>query len=64
MIDEPARECGESEETVKRYLLLCDLYNRQQDKLRRAVGAGGTREEELLGDIKMIPHTYNSLKIP
>ena len=62
IIDEPTCECGEGEETVKHYLLLCELYDRQRDKLRRAVGAGGMRVEELLGDIKMIPYTIQFIE--
>jgi hypothetical protein len=61
-IDEMTCECGEGEETVKHYLLLCELYDSQRDKLRRVVGAGGMRVEELLGSIKMILDTIKFIE--
>jgi len=41
---------------VKHDHLVCELFDRQRDELRRAVGAGGMRVEKLLGYTKLIPH--------
>jgi rRNA maturation protein Nop10 len=52
--DETCPGCGDTKETVKHYLSVCQKYERLRDKLRRAVGVGGMRLEKLLGDSRKI----------
>ncbi len=60
--DDSTCECGEGEETVEHYLLRCEKYDRQRDRLRRKVGIEGMRTEKLLGDLKLIQHTIKYIK--
>ena len=50
-------ECGAEKETVKHYLLNCELYDEQRDALRRRVGMEGMRSSILLGDPRIIKDT-------
>ena len=61
-IDDPTCECGEGHETVLHYLLKCELFEEQRDRLRRKVGAEGMRIEKLLGDKQMIHDTVEFIK--
>src|SRR6266496_6520521 len=60
--DDSTCECGEGEETVEHYLLRCEKYDRQRDRLRRKVGIEGMRTEKLLGDLKLIQHTIKYIE--
>ena len=60
--DDSTCECGEGEETVEHYLLQCEKYDRQRDRLRRKVGIEGMRTEKLLGDLKLIQHTIKYIE--
>ena len=57
LVDEKTCECGEGEETVKHFLLVCTKYKEQRMELRKKVGARGMKVERLLGDKKLIRHT-------
>ena len=50
-------ECGAAKETIDHFLLNCELYDEERDKLRRKVGAHGMRTCSLLGDKNIIRHT-------
>ena len=54
IIDDPTCTFGCTIETVSHYLIHCENYERERDKLRRKVGARGMRIETLLGDPKHI----------
>ena len=58
----PACECNRAHETIHHYLLKCELFERQTDKLRRKVGAQGMRVEKILGNPKMIGSTIQYIK--
>ena len=55
-------ECGEGNETVAHFLLRCEIFARQREKLIKEIGIGGMRVEELLGDLKCIKHTSQYIK--
>jgi hypothetical protein len=57
MDDDTCPGCGDTKETVKHYLLVCQKYEKLRDKMRRAVGVGGMRLEKLLGDPRRIQET-------
>ncbi len=61
-IDDSTCECEEREEMVEHYLLRCEKFDRQRDRLRRKVGIEGTRIEKLLGDPKLIQHTIKYIE--
>ena len=54
--EEPTCECGENNETVTHFLLRCERFARQREKLTKEVGIGGMRVEELLGDHKHVKY--------
>jgi ribonuclease HI len=54
--------CGDAPETVKHFLLVCRKYERLRDRMRKEVGAGGMRVEQLLGDTRRIQHTANFIE--
>jgi len=60
--DNSACECNQAHETIHHYLLKCELFEQQRDKLRREVGAQGMRVEKLLGNPKMIESTIQYIK--
>jgi ribonuclease HI len=57
IIESAECECGAEKETVKHYLLNCELYDEERDALRRRVGAEGMRPSTLLGDPRTIKDT-------
>ena len=50
-------ECGAGRETVYHFLLNCELYDEERDKLRRKVGAQRMRTSVLLRDSTIIKDT-------
>src|SRR5436190_16473635 len=60
--EEPTCECGENNETVSHFLLRCERFARQREKLIKEVGIGGMRVEELLGDHKHVKYTLKYVK--
>ena len=62
IIEDPTCACGDAQETVTHFLLVCSLHEREQDKLRRKVGIGGMRVERLLGDPRRIKHTIEFIE--
>ena len=59
----PYCQCGYGKETVEHYLLECRNFREERKKLKREVGAGNMRVGRLLGDIKLIGHTVEFIKI-
>ena len=55
-------ECGAGKETVDHFLLNCELYEEERDKLRRRVGAQGMRTSALLGDSTIIKDTIEYIE--
>jgi ribonuclease HI len=55
-------ECGARKETVEHFLLNCELYDEERDKLRRKVGVQGMRTSVLLGDSTIIKETIEYIK--
>jgi len=62
VIETPECECGAEKETVKHYLLNCELYDKERDVLRKGVGAQGMRVDTLLGDSQMIRETIKYIE--
>jgi hypothetical protein len=62
IVNEPTCECAEGHETVKHYLLECRIYEQERDRLRRRVGWGSMRMENLLGDIECVPETIKFIE--
>lgn len=62
IIEDPTCECGDAKETVTHFLLVCSLYERERDKLRRKVGVGGMRVERLIRDPRSIEHTIEFIE--
>ena len=60
--EDPTCKCGDAKETVTHFLLVCSLYERERDKLRRKVGIGGMRLERLIGDPRRIEHTIEFIE--
>ena len=56
-IETPECECGAEKETVDHFLLRCELYDEERDKLRMKVGAEGMIVSTLLGDKSIIKET-------
>lgn len=57
IIDDPTCECGHVSETVKHFLLVGPLYEKERDEMRRKVGVGGMRMENLLGNPRRVQNT-------
>ena len=57
IIDDPRCECGKGQETVTHYLLICERFKEERNKLREMVGVAGMRVRRLLGDPKLIRAT-------
>ena len=57
IVENPECECGAERETVEHYLLNCELYDEERDKLRRKVGGQGMKLHVLLGDPQTVGHT-------
>jgi hypothetical protein len=55
-------ECGAGKETVEHFLLNCELYDEERDKLRRKVGAQGMRTSVLLGYSTTIKDTIEYIE--
>src|SRR5438045_2280639 len=49
--------CGDAKETVQHFLLVCQKYERERDRMRKMVGVGGMKMEKLLGDTRRIQYT-------
>jgi len=47
---------------MKYYLLNCELYDEERDKLRRKVGVQGMRTSVLLGDSTIIRNTIEYIE--
>lgn len=60
--ESPICPCGEAEETVQHFLLVCLNYKEERQELRRKVGAGGMKLEKLLGSSKHIVNTLEFMK--
>jgi hypothetical protein len=54
LIETSECECGAEKETVDHFLLNCELYDEEHDRLRRKVGAQEMRINLLLGDTEII----------
>jgi tubulin alpha len=54
--------CGDAEETVKHFLLVCPIYERLRDGMRKEVGVGGMKMEKLLGDPRRIKDTVEFIE--
>ena len=50
IIENAKCKCSTEKETVKHFLLNCELYDEERDALRRRVGMEGMRASILLGD--------------
>jgi hypothetical protein len=48
--------------TVKHFLLVCPMHERERDKLRRKVGVGGMSEERLIGDPRRVKYTIEFIQ--
>ena len=57
--ENPNCECEEGHEMVEHYLLNCELYEKERDRLRMEAGIEGMRVSKLLGDPKLIKHTIH-----
>ena len=55
-------ECGAEKETVEHYLLNCEMYDEERDKLRRRVGIQGMNIAMLLGNPKIIKETVEYIE--
>src|SRR5436190_24168467 len=55
-------ECGAGKETVDHFLLNCELYDEERDRLRRKVGAQRMRTSVLLGDSTIIKDTIEYIE--
>ena len=62
IIETPECECGAGKETVEHFLLNCELYDEERDKLRRKVGVQGMRTSVLLGDNAIIKETIKYIE--
>ena len=54
--------CGGAEETVHHFLLVCPIYERMRDRMRKEVGVGGMKIERLLGDSRRIKDTIEFIE--
>ena len=61
-IETPECECGAGKETVDHFLLNCEIYDEERDKLRRKVGPQGMRTTVLLGDSTIIKDTIEYIE--
>ncbi len=57
IIDNSTCECGNAKETVRHFLLICPLHQRERDKLRKKVRVVRMRMEQLLGDPRRVKYT-------
>jgi ribonuclease HI len=55
-------ECSWGKETVDYFLLNCELYDEERDRLRRRVGAQGMRISTLLGDTGTVQETVEYIE--
>ena len=55
-------ECGGGKETVDHFLLNCEIYDEERDRLRRKVGAQGMRISTLLGNTEIIQETMEYIE--
>ena len=62
IIETSEYECGAKKETVEHFLLNCELYDEERDKLRRKVGTQGMRTSVLLGDNIIIKDTIEYIE--
>ena len=62
ILDSALCECQEAEETVSHFLLNCQLYEKERDRLRKKVGAMGMREDKLLGDHNIVRHALDFVR--
>ena len=62
IIDDPTCKYGDAPETVKHFLLVCPLYEKERDEMRRKVGVGGMRMEKLLGDLRRVQNTVEFIE--
>jgi hypothetical protein len=54
--------CGDAEETVHHFLMVCQKYERMRDKMRKEVGVGDMKMEKLLGDSRRIKDTVEFIE--
>jgi hypothetical protein len=54
--------CGGGKETVDHFLLNCELYGEERDRLRRRVGVQGMRMSTLLGDPEITQETIEYIE--
>jgi len=59
----PRCECGNSTETVTRYLLWCIRYDGKRKKLRKEVGIGGMKVKKLFGYPKFIKPVLEYIRV-
>ena len=50
-------ECGGGKETVDHFFPNCELFDEEQDRLRRVAGVQGVGISTLLGDMEIIRET-------
>lgn len=56
-MDDQLCECGEAAETVRHFMLICELYKEEREKLRKKAGVQGMRLKKLLGNEAIISDT-------
>jgi len=54
--------CGNKQETVHHFLMVCPKYERWRDRMRKQVGIGGMKTEKLLGDSRRIKDTVEFIE--
>ena len=62
IIESAKCECDAEKETMKHYLLNCELYNEERDVLRRKVEVEGMRPDVLLGNSRTIKDTVEYIE--
>ena len=61
-IETPECECGAAKETADHFLLNCEIYDEERDRLRRKVGSHGMITSMLLGDGRNIKDTMKYIE--
>jgi len=62
IIDNTECECRGGPESVRHYLLECQVWEEERDALRRRVGHSNMRLETLLGDPRCIKETIEFIE--
>jgi hypothetical protein len=54
--------CGDAEEMVHHFLMVCRKYEKLRDRMRKEVGVGGMKTVKLLGDSRRIKDTVKFIE--